>query len=123
MGGHERARPRGTGRPPRRDRAPEPWLRAVRLGLRGRAWDLVRGLRPRTVLGLALLSLGLLAAGLGASKTPFLWGLAGCWAVGTGDRLRGAPRLCRRPDTLDGPRRPLTAPDGCQRPSAGRPPG
>ncbi|MEU3559818.1 hypothetical protein ACWGKU_30820 [Kitasatospora sp. NPDC054768] len=104
MGGHERARPRGTGRPPRRDRAPEPWLRAVRLGLRGRAWDLVRGLRPRTVLGLALLSLGLLAAGLGASKTPFLWGLAGCWALTLATAF-AVLRAC-----ADG-RTPSTAPD------------
>nr|BFD89476.1 hypothetical protein KitaXyl93_08360 [Kitasatospora sp. Xyl93] len=81
MVGHERARARGTGRRPRRDPAPEPLLRTVGLGLRGRAWDLVRGLRPRTVLGLALLSLGLLAAGLGVSAAPFRWGLTGCWAL------------------------------------------
>ncbi|MET8542412.1 hypothetical protein ABZW03_17425 [Kitasatospora sp. NPDC004799] len=78
MDGHQRVERRGTaGRRPRRD----PLLRVVGLGLRGRAWDLVRGLRPRAVLGLALLSLGLLAAGLGASTAPFRWGLTGCWAL------------------------------------------
>lgn len=96
LGGTEGSEdPDGVGGRVRRDQGVQPWpravgpglraagsgLRAVGLGLRGRAWEVTRGVRQRTVLGLALLSLGLLAVGLGTSAAPFLWGLTGGWAL------------------------------------------
>ncbi|MBO1418006.1 hypothetical protein [Streptomyces sp. FH025] len=74
MNGREKAEPR-------HDRVLELRLRGIGFGLRGRAWDVLRGVRRRTVLGLALLSLGLFAAGLVTSGTPLLWVFTGCWAL------------------------------------------
>ncbi|MEV6975276.1 hypothetical protein [Kitasatospora sp. NPDC093806] len=41
----------------------------------------MRGLRPRTVPALALLSPGLLVVGLRASAAPVLGAFAACWAL------------------------------------------
>ncbi|MFJ9610563.1 hypothetical protein ACIRS1_29895 [Kitasatospora sp. NPDC101176] len=71
----------GIERELRRDRALDARLRGFGLGLRSRAWDMMRGVRPRTVLGLVLLSLGLLTAGLRTSAAPVLWAFTGCWAL------------------------------------------
>ncbi|MFF3071909.1 hypothetical protein ACFVSN_00925 [Kitasatospora sp. NPDC057904] len=56
-------------------------LRRFGQGLRGRAWNIMCGVRPRTVLALAVLSLGLLAAGLCTSAVPVFWAFTGCWAL------------------------------------------
>ncbi|MGW7446258.1 hypothetical protein [Kitasatospora sp. NPDC054795] len=81
MDGRERVEPRGIERVPRGDHVLELRLRLLGFRLRGRAWDVLRGVRPRIVLAVALLSLGLLAAGLGTSEAPFLWIFTGCWAL------------------------------------------
>ncbi|MFI2612789.1 hypothetical protein [Kitasatospora sp. NPDC018619] len=81
MDGREQAELRGIERGLHRDRVLELRLRILGLRLRGRAWEVLRGVRPRTVLALVLLSLGLLAAGLGTSEAPFLWIFTGCWAL------------------------------------------
>ncbi|MGW3071590.1 DUF3040 domain-containing protein [Kitasatospora sp. NPDC001132] len=81
MDGREREELLGIERGLRRDRALDARLRGFGLGLRARGWELMRGVRPRAVLGLALLSLGLLVAGLRTSSAPVLWAFSGCWAL------------------------------------------
>ncbi|MFJ7906645.1 hypothetical protein [Kitasatospora sp. NPDC096204] len=83
MNGREREELLGIEREPRRDHALDARLRGfgLGLGLRARAWELMRGVRPRGVLGFALLSLGLLVAGLRTWSAPVLWAFSGCWAL------------------------------------------
>lgn len=81
MDGRERAVLLGIERDLRRDRALDARLRGLGLGLRGRVWQAMAGVRPRTVLALALLSLGLLVAGLRTAAAPLFWAFTGCWAL------------------------------------------
>ncbi|MFJ1933176.1 hypothetical protein ACIOGZ_11010 [Kitasatospora sp. NPDC088160] len=81
MDGREQEALLGIERELRRDRVLEVRLHRFGLGLRSRAWDMMRGVRPGPVLGLALLSLGLLAAGLRTAEPPVLWAFTGCWAL------------------------------------------
>ncbi|MFJ4191822.1 hypothetical protein [Kitasatospora sp. NPDC089509] len=81
MGGRKRDELPSTERESGRNRALDARLRRFGFGLRGRAWGAMCGVRPRTVLGLALLSLVLLAAGLRASAAPVPWALTGCWVL------------------------------------------
>lgn len=65
-------------------------LRGLGFGLRSRAWEITCGVRPRTVLllalaltllAVALLAAGLLVAALRSSAAPLVWALGGCWAA------------------------------------------
>ncbi|MEV7780152.1 hypothetical protein [Kitasatospora sp. NPDC088351] len=76
--------PLGSGTEARRDREPDALLRRFGLGLRSRAWEVMRGVRPRTVLVLGLLSLGLLMGGLRTSPAAVFWAITGCWALALG---------------------------------------
>ncbi|WP_329485629.1 hypothetical protein OG618_03355 [Kitasatospora sp. NBC_01246] len=56
-------------------------VRRLGLGLRSRGWEMVRGVRPRTVLGLGLASLALLAVGLLPAPATVFWAFTGGWAL------------------------------------------
>ncbi|MFB6890568.1 hypothetical protein ACFCX4_14760 [Kitasatospora sp. NPDC056327] len=71
----------GIGTEPWYGRAPHVVVRAAGLRLRTRLWEALCGARPRTVLGLELCSLGLLAAGLRGCAPAAFWAGTGGWAV------------------------------------------
>lgn len=77
----ERRAPTATGRETRHDRGLDALVSGLAFGLRSRAWEVVRGVRSRTLLALVLLSLGLLVAGLWTAPASAVWAFAGCSAL------------------------------------------
>ncbi|MEK2495088.1 hypothetical protein WN990_36650 [Kitasatospora purpeofusca] len=58
--------------------------RARALAVRGRAWAVTSGTRPRALPALGLLPPVLLAGGLAAEPAPVLWALIGGWVLALG---------------------------------------
>ncbi|KJS63254.1 hypothetical protein [Streptomyces rubellomurinus] len=81
MDGWQRRTTAAIAREARRDRALDVLVSAFAFGLRSRAWELMRGVRPRTALVLVLLSLALLVAGLRSAPAAVVWVFAGLWTL------------------------------------------
>ncbi|WP_316528414.1 hypothetical protein [Kitasatospora brasiliensis] len=81
MDRREREELLGVERELRRDHALDARLRGFGFGLRAKVWALMCGVRPRGVLGLAVLSFGLLVVGLRTWAAPVLWAFSGCLAL------------------------------------------
>ncbi|MEE1787079.1 hypothetical protein PUR71_29855 [Streptomyces sp. SP17BM10] len=81
MDGRERDASAAMGCEPRQERGLDALASGLAFGLRSRAWEVMQGVRPRTVLALVLLSLGLLVAGLRTAPAFVVWAFAGCWGL------------------------------------------
>ncbi|MGA5820304.1 hypothetical protein ACPC54_20855 [Kitasatospora sp. NPDC094028] len=81
MDGWQGRRSAGAEREARCERGLDSLVSGLVFRLRSRAWELSRGVRPRTVIVLVLLSLGLLVAGLRSASASVAWAFAGCWAL------------------------------------------